>query len=96
MFVATQMVTDFHAAQSVRAISHDRAIRKMAEQNPEGLAMLLRANPKMLNHLADTESIAKTMAEEGYVELCDTIAHSPEVTRDVRSAFMARGAIDAL
>jgi hypothetical protein len=38
---ATQLVTDFHAAQTVRAITHERAIIKMAEQQPGALAMLL-------------------------------------------------------
>lgn len=96
MFDATQLVTDFHAGQAVRAITYERAIQKMADQNPEGLAMLLRANPKMLNTLADPEAIAKVMAEEGQVALCDDIAHCIEVTRDVRQAFKYRGAVDAL
>lgn len=91
---ASQLVTDFHAAQSVRAISHERAIMKMAEQQPDQLAALLRANPRMLNQMADPEAVAKTLADTGYVELCDTIAHSLAVTRDVRQAFKARGAVD--
>lgn len=97
MFAAANLLTvDFHAAQSVRAISHERAILKMAERNPEGLAALLRANPRMLNHLSDPDNIAKAMAEEGYVELCDEISHSLDVTREVRAAFKHRGAVDAL
>ena len=62
MFVTTQLVTDFHAAQSVRAISYERALQKMADQDPEQLAVLLRANPKMLNTLADPEAIAKAIS----------------------------------
>lgn len=93
---ASQLVTDFHAAQSVRAISHERAILKTAEQHPERLALLLKVNPKMLNHMADPEAVAKTLADTGYVELCDQIAHSLDVTRDVRQAFKARGAVDHL
>lgn len=96
MFASNQLVTDFHAAQSVRALSYERAIQRMAEQQPEELAKLLRANPRMLNTLADPEAIAKALADEGQTALCDDIAHSVEVTRDVRIAFKYRGAVDAL
>lgn len=91
---ASSLVADFHAAQSVRAISHERAIQKMAEQHPDQLAALLRANPKMLNHMADPEAVAKELSENGYVGLCEDIAHSLDVTREVRQAFKARGGVD--
>jgi hypothetical protein len=93
---ATQLVTDFHAAQTVRAITHERAIIKMAEQQPGALALLLQASPKMLNHMADPEAVAMALSEAGYNRLCDDIAHSLDVTRDVRQAFKARGAVDML
>lgn len=96
MFASTQLVTDFHAAQSVRALTYERTIQRMADQQPEELAKLLRANPRMLNTLADPEAIAKALADEGQTALCDDIAHSVEVTRDVRIAFKHRGAVDAL
>lgn len=91
---ANQMVTDFHAAQAARAISHERHVLKMAEQNPEGLAALVQANPKLLNSLSDPEAIAMALAETGYSSLCDSIAYSEQVNRDVRAAFRARGLVD--
>jgi hypothetical protein len=88
------LVSDFHASQAVRAQVHERAIVKMAEQQPAQLALLLRANPAMLNNMGDPEVVAKAMTEAGYVQLCDDIAHSLDVNRDVRCAFKARGQID--
>ena len=74
MFASNQLVTDFHAAQSVRALTYERAIQRMADQQPEELAKLLRANPRMLNTLADPEAIAKALAEEGQTD-CVMTSH---------------------
>lgn len=88
------LVTGFHHHQVVRAEQHRVAVLQMAEQYPERLAALLRANPRMLNTSTDPEAVAKALSKAGYQKLCDDIAGNREVQRDIRAAFKGYGEVD--
>ncbi len=96
--IDSQAVMGFHHGQIQRAHGHGVAIVQLAESNPSGLAALLRANPRVVAHLGGdvAEAVAKAMAEQGYSEVCDVVAHDPGVARDVRAAFKSRGEVDYL